>query len=140
MKILLIGSMAFVKDMVMLAKELKKRGHEASIPKGSEPHLKDMSFVENLEENLAFCIKDNVMKRNFEEVAKNDAVLVVNKKRNGIDGYIGVSALMEMAVAHHTNKKIFLLNPTPHFRDARWAHEVAIMQPIIINGDLSIIR
>lgn len=30
--------------------------------------------------------------------------------------------------------------PTPHFSDARWAQEVAIMQPEIINGDLSKIK
>lgn len=128
--------MAFVKEMVKVQKKLQKLGYYANIPLGAEPHLKDSSFVDNLEENLKFCIENDVMRENFREVAKHDAVLVLNKKRNGIEGYIGVSALMEMAIAHYLGKKIFLLNPVPHYNNARWAHEVAIMQPIILNQNL----
>ncbi len=137
MKIAIIGSMKFAKDMVELKKELNLMGHEASIPVGTEPHLKDKNFVENLEKNLKFCIENNVMRDNFEQVAKHDAVLVLNKKRNGIDGYIGISALLEMGIAHYLKKKIFLMFPTPHYNDARWAHEVAIMEPKVLNGDVS---
>lgn len=131
--------MAFVRDMVSLKKELGKLGHEASVPYATEPHLKDSSFVENLEDNLKYCIEHDVMRENFREVSRHDAVLVLNKKRNNVDGYIGISALMEMAIAHFLDKKIFLYNPTPHFKGAkgaRWAHEVAIMQPQIIHGKL----
>lgn len=140
MKIMLVGSMAFVKDMVDLQKQLVKFGHDVSLPRGSEPHLKDSSFVDSLAKNLEFCIENNVMKENFDQVAQSNAILVVNKNRNGIDGYIGVSALMEMAVAHHLNKKIFVYNEVPHFNKVRWAHEVAIIQPIIIKGDLKKIK
>ncbi len=140
MRILIIGSMAFVKDMVDVRKQLKKMGHTANIPYGTKPHLKDKKFVDNLEANIKFCIKNNVMKRNFDLVAKHDAVLVLNKKRNGVNGYVGVSALMEMAIAHHNNKKIFLMQEIPHFSNHRFAHEVAIMQPIVLDEDLSRIR
>lgn len=136
MKILLIGSMAFVKDMVELREALKKMGHDASIPVGSEPHIEDNSFVDNLEDNLEFCIKHGIMKKNFDEVARQDAVLVVNKPRNNVNGYIGTSALLEMGIAHYLGKKIFVLNELPHYRNHRWAHEVAIMQPVVINNDL----
>lgn len=134
---MIIGSMAFAKDMVKVKEKLDKLGHKASIPHDTQPHLQDETFVENLEENLKFCIENNTMKKNFDFVVEHDAILVLNKKRNGIDGYIGVSALMEMAIAHHFGKKIFLYNQTPHFKDARWAHEVAIIQPAVINEDLS---
>jgi len=69
-------------------------------------------------------------------VAESDGVVVLNKKRKGVDGYIGVSALMEMAVAHHLNKKIFLMYPYPDFNKHRWAQEVGIMQPVILHEDL----
>lgn len=128
--------MAFVRDMVKIKKELEKLGHEVNIPYGTEPHLKDEKFVDSLEENLKFCIKNDVMRENFREVAKHDTVLVLNHKRNGIDGYIGISALMEMAIAHYLDKKIFLFNEIPHYNNVRWAHEVAIMRPVIISGDL----
>ncbi len=140
MKIMIIGSMSFVRDMIAIKKDLDRMGHKAAIPLGTEPHQKDNSFVDSLEENLEFCIKNNVMKRNFDLVAKNDAVLVLNHKKNRIGGYIGASVLMEMAIAHHLNKKIFIFNNIPHFKDVRWAHEVSIMQPKIIDGDLTRIK
>lgn len=140
MRILIIGSMAFAKDMVKIKKELIALGHEANIPFGTEPHLKDEKFVDSLEENLKFCIENDVMRENFKEVARHDAVLVLNKKRNAIEGYIGVSVLMEMAIAHYLGKKIFLWNSVPHYNNIRWAHEVAIMQPIVINEDIFLIH
>lgn len=132
--------MSFINDIIKTKKELDKLGHKASIPCGTKPHQKDSSFVDNLEDNMEFCIKNNVMKRNFDLVAKNDAVLVLNHKKNGVEGYIGVSVLMEMAVAHHLNKKIFILNNIPHFSNARWAHEVSIMQPMFLKGDFGKIK
>lgn len=132
--------MTFIKDIVKTKKNLEKLGHKAFIPEGVGPHLKDKNFVDNLEENLEFVIKNNVMKKNFDLVAKNDAILVVNNRKNGVDGYIGTSVLMEMAIAHHLNKKIFVLNRIPHFRKERWAHEAMIMQPVILNGELEGIK
>lgn len=132
--------MAFVKDMVRIQKELELLGHEASIPADSEPHLKDRRFVDDLSGNLDFCIKNNTMKRNFDMVAAHDGVLVLNHKRNNLDGYIGASALLEMGIAHYKGKKIFLYHPAPDYNKVRWAHEVAIMQPVVLNGDLTKIK
>lgn len=132
--------MSFIKDILKVKKKLDKLGHKASIPVGTEPHQEDKSYVDKLEDNMKYCIDNNVMKRNFDMVANNDAILVINHKKNGIDGYLGVSVLMEMAVAHHLSKKIFLLNKTPHFRNVRWAHEVAIMRPVILEGDFAKIK
>jgi hypothetical protein len=140
MKIMICGSMIFIKDIIKAKKDLDKLGHKASIPHGTEPHQKDRTFLDSLDSNMKYCIKNNVMKRNFDLVAENDAVLVLNHRKNGIDGYIGVSVLMEMAVAHYLNKKIFILNNIPHFDDVRWAHEVAIMQPVILDGDFGKIK
>ena len=133
---MICGSMAFVHDMVTTKKQLDALGHQAFIPYGSEPHLTDGGFVENLDDNLAFCIKNNVMKTNFDLLASCDAILVLNKKRNNIDGYIGISALMEMGVAHHLNKKIFLFQDIPDHHKHRWAQEVRMMQPTVIRRDL----
>lgn len=132
--------MAFAKEMVEVQKKLKKLGHEASIPVESEPHLKDDTFVDSLEANLQFCISEDVMRRNFKEVTHNDAILVLNYKRNDLDGYIGISALLEMGIAHFHGKKIFLYHAPPDYNQVRWAHEVAIMQPVILKGDLQKIK
>ena len=132
--------MSFIKDIIKAKKDLEELGHNACIPEGVEPHLKDTNFVDNLEKNLEFAIKDDVMKKNFDLVAENDAILVINNRKNGVDGYIGTSVLMEMAIAHHLNKKIFVLNRIPHFREQRWAHEITIMGPKILNGNLENIK
>ncbi len=136
MKIAIIGSMKFAEDMIKIQQQLNELGHTALVPLGTEPHLEDKEFAEDLDGNLEWCITHDIMRRNFQQVANSDAVLVLNYKRNGVQGYIGISALLEMGVAHFLRKKIFLIQETPNFTDARWAHEVAIMQPIIIKGDL----
>lgn len=132
--------MSFVHDMIKMKRRLNKLGHKVSIPFGTELHLTDKDFVDKLEENLKRCIKNNVMKTNFDLVAKHEAILVLNHEKNNTDGYIGISVLMEMAVAHHLDKKIFLFNPYPDYNKFRWAHEVAIMQPTVINGNLKKIK
>lgn len=140
MKIMICGSMAFIKDILNVKKQLDRLGHTALIPHGTEPHLTDNKFVEKLGDNLEYCIKNNIMKKNFDMVARSDAILVLNPQRNKIEGYIGVSVLMEMAVAHHLNKNIFIFNGIPHYDKARWSQEVRIMQPVIIHGNLNKIK
>jgi len=61
-------------------------------------------------------------------------------KKNGIKGYIGCAALMEIGLAHHLHKKIFLLNELPDYNEHRWVHEVRLMQPVVIDWDLSKIK
>lgn len=124
---MIIGSMKFAQEMVKIKKELDRLGHNALLPVGTKPHLKDKNFVENLDGNLEYCITHGVMRKNFHRVAVCDAVLALNYKRNGMEGYIGISALLEMGVAHYLGKKIFLIQKTPHYKKQRWAHEVAIM-------------
>lgn len=140
MRIMIVGSMKFVRDMPKIKRELTKLGHKVILPVGIRPHLKDSDFVENLEGNMVFCIKNDVMRRNFKLVAKSDAVLVLNYKRNNMDGYIGISVLLEMGIAHFLRKKIFLMQKVPDYKKVRWAHEVAIMNPTILNGDFSAIK
>lgn len=140
MKIMIIGSMAFAKNMIDAQRELNKLGHKAQVPVGIEDHLQDGDFVDKLDENLRYCLENDVVRKCFQQVADSDAVLVMNKKRNNINGYIGVSALMELGIAYFVRKKIFLMNDIPHYNDARWAHEVTIMHPVVINGDLSKIK
>lgn len=137
MKIAIIGSMKFAEDMVKIQNQLQELGHDAAAPIGTESHLDDSTFNDNLDSNLEWCITHDIMRKNFQQVADSDAVLVLNYKKNGIEGYIGISALMEMGVAHFLNKKIFLINETPDYKNARWAHEVAIMQPTVLKGDLT---
>ncbi len=130
------GSMTHTKDMLELEKSLEIMGHDVVPPVGTDIHLEDPFFQDDLERNLKASIHTDILRKNFDQLAKQDALLVFNKSKNNIKGYMGTAMLMELAVAYFLGKKIFILYDIPHFNDHRWAHEVNIMQPIFLHGDL----
>lgn len=140
MKIMICGSMAFAKNILKVKKELEKLGHQVNVPVDIENHLADSSFTDKLDENHQHCVANNILKKCFDLIAESDAILFLNLKKNNIDGYIGASGLMEIGLAHYLGKKIFLFNKIPSYHEQRWALEVSIMQPIIIDQELSKIR
>jgi len=79
--------MAFAKDMVRVKNQLAKMGHQANLPHGTEPHLKDKEFVDKLDDNYEYCIKNNIMKKCFDQVAESDAVLFKFRKKRNIGVY-----------------------------------------------------
>ena len=72
-----------------------------------------------------------------EKVETNDAVLVLNMEKNGQENYIGGATFLEVFKAFELDKKIYFLNPLP---DNFLKDELLGMGPIIINGDLSLIK
>lgn len=136
MNIMICGSMTFAKEMLQTKKELEELGHKAEVASDTQIVAEGKHNNEDLEADYEHCIKTNVLKESFKQIEKSDAVLILNYPKNSIKGYIGTSSLMEMGIAHHFGKKIFLLHEPPHFTEHRWAHEVKIMQPTILNGDL----
>jgi nucleoside 2-deoxyribosyltransferase len=136
MKIMISGSMAFAQEMLATKKALDKLGHEVLVPHDIELHLADEGFVDNLSGNIKHATETDIIRKCFELVAESDAVLVLNLPRKGINGYIGTSTLMEIGLAYYLRKKIYLMHPVPHFDEVRWAHEITIMQPTVIHGDL----
>lgn len=136
MKVMICGSMTFAKEMVDMKGKLEALGHAALVPLDVNSHVKNSKLVDDLDSNLKHAIEKNIMKRCFDLVAESDAILVLNYLKNGIKGYVGTSTLMEIGLAYYLGKKIFLLNTIPKSKEARWVHELEVMQPIIINGDL----
>jgi hypothetical protein len=137
MKIMILGSMTFAKDMLRAKEELEKLGHVAEVPFDVEQHTGDGALIDDLERNFQYCVEHDVMGKSFEQVAQSEAILVLNYPKNETEGYIGTSALMEMGLAHFLKKKIFVLHDIPDHKAHRWAHEVKIMQPVVLNGDFS---
>lgn len=137
MKIQICGSMTFAKQMREAKEKLEANGHTVTVPTNTDYHINDPLFVDNLQDNLRHCIENDTIKENFNLVASADAILVLNHPKNNMDGYIGASTLMEIGIAHFLGKKIFLLHKIPSFDTVRWAHEVTIMQPIILQGNLN---
>lgn len=140
MKITICGSMSFAKQMKEVKSELEKLRHEASVPDDTELHISNPTFIDNLEEDLKHCLEKDLMRDHMNRVAESEAILVLNYPKNSLKSYIGTSTMMEMGIAYYLKKKMFLLNPPPQLHEVRWAIEVAIMQPTIINGDLTLIK
>ena len=137
---MICGSMSFAKDMVELQKELQAFGHEVYIPTDTELHVQDPNFTNDLDKDREHLIANNVMKECFDLLAASDAVIFLNLPKNGVDGYIGTSSLMEMGLAYYLGKKIYTMYPYPDFNVHRWAHEVASIQPTVLNGNIEVFQ
>lgn len=137
MKIAIAGSMSFAQEMIDTKSQLEKRGHEVRIPHETQAHITSPQIVHDPSESLKWVLEQDAMRKGFENDVWADALLVLNYEKNNVKGYIGISTLMEMAIAFYFKKKLFLFNDVPHWDEERWAHEVAMTQPTILHGDLS---
>ena len=135
-KIMICGSMHFAKEMLEAQKIIEELGHEALIP--CDTH----ECVDNpgLNMDLEYCTQTNIDKTCFNKVEQSDAILVLNYSKNDIDGYVGGATLMEIGLARHFDKKIFLLHNVPDENTLRYALEIKLAQPIILEGDIIRIR
>lgn len=141
MKIFIGGSMYFAKEMLEAQKKLAEMGHLAEVPCDTREFVNNPNMTtDNHEENYQWCIENDIIRKSFNSIAESDAILILNYPKNGIDGYVGVSALMEIGLAYFFNKKIFLLYPPPDVKKVKSTHEILIMQPIILNGNLGLIK
>lgn len=140
MKIMIVGSMTFAKDMMKFKQELEILGHDVMVPCDAEFHVENEEIIDNLEEDYKHLTENDILRKCFNLVAQSDAILVLNKPKYDIPGYIGTSTLMEIGIAYHLGKKIFILHNVPSSKEYRWTHEIRVMQPEIINEDLSLIK
>ena len=138
MKIFICGSMHFAKEMLEVQKKLKESGHVVDVPCDAQEFAADPKMTtDNHEENYKWCIENDLIRKCFDSIAESDAVLLLNYPKNGLNGYIGASGVMETGLAYYLRKKIFLLFSPPPPQEVKSSHEILIMQPTILNGDLS---
>lgn len=140
MNITIIGSSVFAKEMVEYRDKLIMMGHENNLHEHyvaqARGEMKDMLDRMN-KEHANVKIENDYIKYHYNEIIESDAVLVLNFDKNGIANYIGGNTLMELGFAHVHDKKIFLLNPIPKMA---YSEEIEAVQPIVLNGDLSLIK
>ena len=137
---MIIGSMTFAKEMRTTKGELENLGHTVSLPVDVELHIENETLADDLEADYKHVTENDILRKCFKLVSESEAVLVLNHPKNDTEGYIGTSALMEVGIAYHLGKNIFLLNEVPSFDNCRWAHEIAMIQPTVISGDLNKIK
>ncbi|MEX0616662.1 MAG: hypothetical protein WD231_02480 [Candidatus Woykebacteria bacterium] len=142
-RICLCSSASFFKEVLEIEKELKKMGFSVSVPLTSKKMEKsgnfDVSHYKNwYKDKSEYRRKAYLMRNHFEKIEKSDAILVVNLKKNGLDGYIGGNGLIEMALAFWLKKKIFVLNKVSE--KSSLYEEILGVQPIFLDADLNRLR
>ena len=126
--------MRLSKKMLKIKEELTKLGHFVIVPRHTEEYalLNTSEHIHN--ESVKNKINHDLIRQYFNEIEKNDAVLIVNDSLKNIPNYIGGNSFLEMGFAHVLNKKIYILNPIP---EMSYSDEIVAMQPIILNGDIT---
>ena len=142
MKIYVLGSTAFMHDMVKAKNDLIALGYDGWI----HPHYEAFVRGEKKDhlarwesgERAALKRENDYLRQHYKHILESDAVLIVNGEKRGIQNYIGGNVLMEMGQAYVNNKKIFLLYDLP--KDSAYIDEIESMDPICLMGDLSNIK
>src|SRR3989344_1435516 len=110
--ITICASAAHYKQVLEIEKQLKQLGFKVKIPKTANIMKKnndfDVSHYKTLYKNKSdYSKKTKLMLLHFKKVMESDAILVTNFEKNGLQGYIGGNALMEMTLAFINKKRIF---------------------------------
>lgn len=138
--ITICSSASFYKEVLEIEKQLKKLGFKVKIPHTANKMKKSGNF--NVEDYKTwyknkedYKKKTKLMDQHFKKVIQADAILVVNNEKRGITGYIGGNVLMEMTLAYHLKKKIFIWNEVTS--DLQIEEEIRGVNPVFIEQDLS---
>lgn len=140
MKILIICSKKFYSKIEEVKKILEEKNIEVFLPNCyDDPTTEQRTRSLGKEEHQKF--KAKMYKQSEETISDMDAVLVLNldKEKNGkvFKNYIGGATFLEMYDAFRLGKKIYLYNNIP---DGMLFDEIEGFDPIIINGDLNLIK
>lgn len=147
MNITICGSIAFYDEMLNIKKNLEELGHQVKLPL---PEVKDENGnmitvkeyyakrkAETDDRSWIWDKKEEVMRLHFQKIEWSDAVLILNHDKNNIPNYVGANTLLDMGLAFHLNKKLFLLNDIP---EISYKEEILGMKPVVISQDLTKIK
>ena len=143
MKITICGSMVFANEMKETMDRLHELSHEAKTPPLELPNEQGeiisaqeyhaMRHSASKDDEWVWNRKEKAIRDHFNLIEWSDAILVLNYTKRDIPNYIGANTFLEMGLAFHLNKPIYLLNPIP---DIPCKEELLGMKPIVINGEL----
>ena len=131
MKICICGSLSFTDEVMVIAKSLRKLGHEVLLPEGM---LRGLIKQENFDPVAAKHEVDTIHDHP-RKIRESDVVLMCNFTKNGIENYIGANSFCELYMARYFDKPVFALNPLPeqpYIHDELMAFDIEV-----IDGDLS---
>ena len=138
MKIYVLGSSHFMKEMVAAKNELCELGHEGRIHPHYEAFVRGemQDIIERWRNGEEATLKRefNYLHDHYKNILDSEAVLIVNLEKKGISNYIGGNVLMEMGQAYVNHKTIYFLNGMPV--GLPYMDEIESMEPICLLGDL----
>ncbi|HSX08026.1 MAG TPA: hypothetical protein VLG11_03985 [Candidatus Saccharimonadales bacterium] len=136
--IVICSSASFYRQAVEVDAELQKLGFDVVLPKSARAmkasgdySLTHQTWHTNPDD---YPKKSELMRTHFDEIARGDAILILNYEKHGQPNYIGGNVLMEMAMALFMHRPIFLLNPAPE--DSSFLEEILGTLPIVLDGDI----
>jgi hypothetical protein len=133
--IMIGGSMAFAKEMMVAKNKLEAAGLIVNIPVDTEYVVEDPSK----KTDIIFMKELGVGRRDAELVAKSDALFVLNYDKHDIKGYIGPGAYRDISVAWWLKKKIFFLYPYDENQNNH-KYEMLGFAPVILDGKVEDIK
>lgn len=129
--------MSASRQMVEIEKLLKEKGHEVVIPKNADKYVSGELKAENSHESIKHKIDHELIREYYLTIKDADAVVVANYDKKNINNYIGGNSFLEAGFAYVMNKKLYFMNNIP---DMTYSDELYTLQPIILSGDLSLIK
>ena len=145
MRITICSSALFVSHVYELKKRLEELGHEVLVfpeeveLEGKVLHVKEFyKMRKNEPDDKYWKLKNKLIIDHFKKIELSDAVLIFNKDKNDIQGYIGGNTFLEMGIAFYLNKKIFLWKQPSE--ELPYFEEIMSLNPIIVNEDLKKIK
>ena len=140
--ITLCSSVSFYKEVLEVQKNLRKMGYKVLVPEIANVMKKRNDFVVShyktwLTNSSDYHKKTKLMQGHFKKVKKADAIVVINLKKNGLNGYIGGNVLLEMFLAYLDKKPIYILNNLGVGLPLE--EEILGLSPIFLNGDLQLL-
>jgi len=135
--ITICSSASFYRKVLAIQETLSKLGYSVLVPDTAVLMKKnddfDISHYKTWYSNEKDYKKKTMLMRNhFKKVLKADIILVVNEEKNGRKGYIGGNVLMEMTLAFHFKKPIYILNPVD--TTSQFLEEILGLHPIMLDG------
>lgn len=132
MRIFLICSKKFYDKIPEVQQVLESCGHEITLPNCyDDPDTEERYRNAGEEEHSRW--KAQMLEHSTKVIEVNDAVLVLNFEKNGIQNYIGGATFLEMYDAFRLGRKIFLYNAIP---DGILKDEIVGFNPVVISGGL----
>ena len=136
MKIFICCSKAFYGKVQPIATRLESEGHLITFPNSFDDPNQELRFKSRGHAEHSKW-KDEKLRLSVNKVKDVDAMLVLNLDKRGLKDYIGGATFLEMFEAYKGNKKIFLWNPIPL---GILHDEIVGMKPILINGNLGLVK